>query len=237
MKPLHFMCTKTTSFLNGINEAAYVGNMKTVEELIKRGVQVDLDGRTALHWAVAGAQKDIINMLLNVIDKKYIDMPDNNGYTPFLLACAASQLDIVQILVFDYNANTDATSKSGGQSGLHFAVSKGSRGIAELLLDRSPDLVHSKDSQLQTPLHRASSVGTKDLVELLIQRGAKLSKDIEGNTPLHLACEFSNSEIVLYFIQNGQPMDRTNKQGQTPIDCCPDQFRIWLMRRRQELNF
>ena len=220
------MTQQGTKF-SGIYEAAYAGNVKAVQDLIKLPYGIDSDGRTPLHWAVVGGHRDICLIILNHIDKDKIDIPDDHGFTPFLLACASSFFELAQLLAFEYNANCLAVTKTG-QSGLHYAASKNSKEIAQILVDKAPELVKQSDKQMQNPLHRASSVGNLSLVQFLVANGAISTKDIEGNTPVHLACEFNHGEVVLWMHKNNFSFTVRNKASQMPLECADDKFRQWF---------
>ena len=43
------------------------------------------DGRTALHWASMSGSLDIVRHLLD--HNAEVDIPDNSGWTPLLIAC------------------------------------------------------------------------------------------------------------------------------------------------------
>eukprot|EP00834_Sanchytrium_tribonematis_P001953 NODE_52_length_30984_cov_1.383358.p20 type:complete len:237 gc:universal NODE_52_length_30984_cov_1.383358:26983-26273(-) len=220
----------------GIFEAAFLGHFHKVEKLSDQLELKDLDGRTALHWAVVGMHTKIVQFILSKIDISLADVSDDGGFTPFLLSCATTNLEIVQLLTYNCKVDLGKTSKTG-QSALHFAASKGSIPIAQLLLDNKPDLINAVDKYQQSPLHRCSSVGNRAMVELLCSRGAKQLKDSEGNLPIHLACELSNGEVVVYLAANfGKSIHSRNNNGLSPIDCCNSKFKSWLIPSLHELG-
>jgi len=43
-----------------------------------------------------------------------------------------------------------------------------------------------------------------------------------GMTPLHHACAEGHIEVAVLLLTLGADPDRTDKEGQTPVDCAPD---------------
>lgn len=77
-------------------------------------------GRTLLHWASVGGNKDLVELLLE--HGADPDCSDETGWTPVMCAACAGRLDAVRLLVgrgADANARND-----GGHSALQYAASK-----------------------------------------------------------------------------------------------------------------
>ncbi len=77
--------------------AAYRKDAKTVATLLERGAQPNRPGWTALHYAAAAGNIDIVRMLLE--KSAYIDAESPNRTTPLMMAAGAGQTAVVQLLI------------------------------------------------------------------------------------------------------------------------------------------
>ncbi|KAF8207004.1 prosome, macropain 26S subunit, non-ATPase, 10, isoform CRA_c [Mycena galopus ATCC 62051] len=94
-----------------VQTAAQNNQLHVVRSLISQDPKlinsVDVDERTALHWAASSGSTDIVRFL---VDKEAeIDPVDNSGWTPLLIAVSAGHEEIVQELV---GAGADVNKKN-----------------------------------------------------------------------------------------------------------------------------
>jgi len=90
----------------------------------------------------------------------------------------------------------------------------GVRGV----LDRCPDLLHLRTSQLglagkdSTPLHIAASCGHAAVVRLFVKRGARaLGRDADGDTPFNCAVLEKRWEVARYLASVGAASAQTQR--------------------------
>ena len=88
--------------------AAFKHNKAAVQALIAKGAQVNRKGWTALHFAAAAGDLDIMSMLLE--HHAYIDAGSPSGLTPLMLAAREGMEDAVKLLL---EQGADATLKDG----------------------------------------------------------------------------------------------------------------------------
>lgn len=90
-----------------------------------------------------------------------------------------------------------------GRTPFFWAVNRGHREMAELLLDHG-SRINAKDRSKLTALHIAVSGQHKDIVSLLLDRGAPLEGETEhGDTPLIRAIQTNSREVVQVLLEHG----------------------------------
>lgn len=89
--------------------AAFRQSKAVVQEMIKRGAQVNQKGWTALHYAAAAGSVEITTILLD--HYAYIDAESPSGMTPLMIAAREGQEKVVQLLL---EQGADASLKDGG---------------------------------------------------------------------------------------------------------------------------
>lgn len=77
--------------------AAYRKDAKTVATLLERGAEPNRPGWTALHYAAASGNLDIVRMLLE--KSAYIDAESPNHTTPLMMAAGGGQTAVMQLLI------------------------------------------------------------------------------------------------------------------------------------------
>ena len=88
---------------------------------------------------------------MSEILSREVDIVDEAGWTPLIIASSAGHQDIVEMLVTK-GANINAVT-SEGRSALLYAASKGREKIVEYLLSKGAD-PNKADKLGATPLHR-----------------------------------------------------------------------------------
>jgi ankyrin repeat protein len=107
--------------------AAYKANREAVRALLAKGAQVNRSGWTALHYAAAAGDNEIVQMLM---DKDAdLDAKSPNNTTPIMMAARGDQILTVKLLL---DAGADATLKNdAGMTAIDFAEQNGSKDIVE----------------------------------------------------------------------------------------------------------
>jgi ankyrin repeat protein len=122
---------------NALMIAAYKGNVDAVKALIAKEVQVNQPGWTALHYAAAIGNDDIVRMLLEA--SAYIDAESPNGTTPLMMAADNGRVTTIKLLL---DEGADATLKNGvGMTALDFARQSDKRIVIDdmaALLEKAP---------------------------------------------------------------------------------------------------
>lgn len=104
------------------------------------------------------------------------------------------------------------------RSFLYFAVSRGNRDAAELLLQKGAK-VELKTRHDGTLLHLAAKKGGIEIAGMLLTRQPELlgMKDSDGNTALHAAAEQGYAEMAAFLLEKGADPNLKNFANRTPL--------------------
>ncbi|KAG7330507.1 hypothetical protein KOW79_006729 [Hemibagrus wyckioides] len=161
--------TKFNGGWTTLHLASYFGQKDIVEELLKKGVDVNTqnnDGDTALHVAALCGRQEVVLLLLRY-----------GACATLLNGCAQTPRDITD----DDEVITmlEAAERREGRKNeerLLDAARDGDCGVvAQLLSKNRPPDVNCRDSHGDTALHIAASRGHKECVEVLVKSGASFS--------------------------------------------------------------
>lgn len=156
-----------------LNEAAYIGDRRLVEAMIRIGVDVDYPARGLADIAPVGS-----------------------AWTPIMLAAAEGHEEIVSMLI---QGGADVNAKNElGRTSLMFSANYGFFEIAEMLLENgaSTDDV-ANDETGWTAIIAASFNGHRNLVRLLLEHGADQNiRDTSGKTALMWAEEQGHRRVA-----------------------------------------
>lgn len=205
-------------------DACMNNDLRKVQEAVENSTQAlfqkDADGRIPLHWAVSFNHKEIILYILSYMkEAQFDDYRDESGWTPFHIACAVGDIDVVSEL-YDRLVRPDLNIQTNqGVTALHLAVSKKHVSVCQFLLDHGAS-VRIKDKKLQLPIHRAAAVGSPLLVELLCSKNSPVNAvDINGWTPLFHALAEGNGDIAVTLVSKYDADDQVeDPKGLKAID-------------------
>jgi ankyrin repeat protein len=93
---------------------------------------------------------------------------------------AAADGDIKEIKLYIENGADVYGRDKHGLIPLHYAVDKGQKNIAELLLSHGADINAKSDFYGATALHLATGGGSCDVVKLLLTKGADVNAKMKG---------------------------------------------------------
>ncbi len=173
-----------------------VANTEEIQRLVdsgKLGVHTRFEGgKTMLHLAVAGGNKDTVAFLLS----KGADMnvKDAASLTPLHHAAQGGRLETARLLI---ESNADVNNKdAAGLTPLHHAAKGDHLELARLLIQKGAN-INAQDHNKNTPLVLA--VGDMKMVRLLLEKGA----DLNINNPLKHAIEGGKREVAKLLLEKG----------------------------------
>ncbi|CAB9520521.1 Ankyrin Repeat [Seminavis robusta] len=182
--------------------AAGTGNLRAVQALLREGQhdgipakeviatdRVAKDGATVLHWAACGVSPlgtfgngghvDICRLLLDTAGKDLANQTTNSQSSALEWAAWAGSLDVVKLLIEEYDADPHFCSDNGNVA--HWACAGGSLRVCQYLADTHgvnfclPNMVKG-----WTPLNLASSEYHPDIAEWLVQRFFQTTSEDTG---------------------------------------------------------
>ena len=194
--------------------AASHGQTETVRYLVGLP-EVDVNQRgddfTALHWACQEDFPDVVKVLIDA--GADIEVKDDNGCSPLLLASKDGSLATVRMLV---KAGADVSGTDNErETCLTLAAYFGhTETVRHLLCLPEVDVNQSCNSGF-TSLHLGVIQTHPDVVEVLVNAGADVEAKYDGvgRTPLHCACEVGEREIVKMLLEAGADVCATDNDG------------------------
>ncbi len=107
--------------------ASYKTNREAVRALLAKGAQVNRSGWTALHYAAAVGDNEIVQMLME--KDADLDAKSPNNTTPIMMAARGGHILTVKLLL---DAGADAALKNDvGMTAIDFAQQNGNKDIVE----------------------------------------------------------------------------------------------------------
>lgn len=125
-------------------------------------------------------------------------------------------LDLIRKRQNATDPNAVSVQAYSGFTPLHMAIYRQDLDRVAQTLEQNVDLNPASDTGA-TPMELAVSTGSLALVSLLHQHGAAFVSHNEKRSCLGLAIELQHSEIAQYIIRSGCDINRTYKQGNTPL--------------------
>lgn len=193
-------------------EAAGLGNVALVNDLVKQGIDVNLDAETGWVWksenftrnrrptgwvgtplqhAAKERRPEVVRTLLKAGAEK--NLPDEDGKTPLFFSTGEVASPQVARILLEAGADPDLAI-STGFTPLHNCARWDHAHIARLLLAADAN-INAVDEDGETPLFVAAKEGSKEVARILLDAkpGAKayLGNDL-GQTPVNVA---KNMEI------------------------------------------
>lgn len=183
-----------------ITEAARVGNEKIVYLLLEE-VEVDEEElRTALFWATAHGNANIVSALVKMIPNlKTFKWPEN-----IIFRAAAVGMNELLATMLSSGCDINMTGSYWGKSLLGVAVWRNCVTTTELLLNRKPEPGLITKNGDDDTLGVAATKGNPCIISLLLQGGAGLKTGNEHNFgPVQLAVQWRKHKATEMFIKAG----------------------------------
>ncbi|CAK6956928.1 kinase D-interacting substrate of 220 kDa B [Scomber scombrus] len=196
--------------------AAEQGNLEIVQELIRRGANVnfdDVDCWTALISAAKEGHIEVVRELLE--NNANLEHRDMGGWTALMWAAYKGRTDVAQMLM-EKGANPNIT----GQYSVYPIIWAAGRGHAEIvhLLLQHGAKVNCSDKYGTTPLIWASRKGHYESVIHLLANGADVDQEgANSMTALIVAVKGGYTKVVKELLKRNPNVNMTDKDGNTAL--------------------
>ena len=185
----------SSAAVSPVADAAMKGDKGTVRTLLQQRANVNapqIDGTTALHWAVQSNDLEMADVLIRA--GANVSTPNSASATPLLLASINGNAAMIEKLI-KAGADPNAALTKTGDTALMMTARTGRIDAVRVLLDHAAQ-VNAKESWGDTtPLMWAVSQRHTDVVKLLIESKADVNakskfvpsasgRGFEGTTPV-----------------------------------------------------
>jgi ankyrin repeat protein len=178
-----------------IADAAMHGDKAAVRALLERKADVNaaqIDGSTALHWAIQSNDVDMAELLLGAGAR--VSVANRFGATPMFLATTNGNAAMIELLL-KAGADPNAVISSSGDTPLMMAAHSGKADAVKVLLDHGANVNAKETWGATTALMWAISERHSEAAKLLIDHGADVNakssfvpsasgRGFEGTTPV-----------------------------------------------------
>ncbi|KAL0926685.1 hypothetical protein M5K25_002930 [Dendrobium thyrsiflorum] len=150
-------------------------------------------GDSALHEAARGGHANAVRKLVAAEDDMASTV-NRDGESPLYLAAERGSVEAVRMLL---RCAMVAYGGPRGQTALHAAVCR-SYDIAEMLLEKMPELNLKVDCSQSAPIHYAASLGDVNMMRLLLQADATIAHllDNHGLSAIHIAASKDYANVI-----------------------------------------
>ena len=177
-----------------------------VRTLLDAGADVNapqVDGMTALHWAVYHGDPETAGLLVR--SGAEVNAQNHYGVPPLSMAATNADAQIVTLLL-DAGANANAVLR-GGETVLMTAARTGSLGAVRALLAHGAD-PNAMEARNQTALMWAAAEGHAAVAHALAEVGADIHATLKsGFTPMFFAVREGHIDVVLTLLEAGNDVN------------------------------
>ncbi|KAJ4726467.1 Ankyrin repeat-containing protein [Melia azedarach] len=219
----------------GLNEAAQVGNVDALYELILEDAYL-LDRidqvpfiDTPLHIAASAGN---IQFALEIMRLKpsFARKQNRHGFTPMHLALQNEQTQMV-LRFLDVDRKLVRVQGREGKTSLHYAAEKGNVGLLSEFLVTCPESIKDVTIRKETALHIAVENNKLEVLDILLNwlqyvgmHEILMWTDDKGNTLLHIAISRSHIQMVRLLLASKVERTVRNSAGLTALDVLEDQL-------------
>ncbi|XP_036405167.1 kinase D-interacting substrate of 220 kDa B isoform X2 [Megalops cyprinoides] len=197
--------------------AAEQGSLEIVQELIRRGANVNLDDVdcwTALISASKEGHVEVVKELLE--NSAYIEHRDMGGWTALMWAAYKGRVETASVLL-EKGANPNTTGQQYSVYPIIWAAGRGHAEIVRLLLQHGAK-VNCSDKYGTTPLIWAARKGHYDCVMHLLENGADVDQEgANSMTALIVAVKGGFTDVVKELLKRNPNVNMTDKDGNTAL--------------------
>uniref|UniRef100_A0AAQ5ZBN1 KAP NTPase domain-containing protein n=1 Tax=Amphiprion ocellaris TaxID=80972 RepID=A0AAQ5ZBN1_AMPOC len=196
--------------------AAEQGNLEILQELIRRGANVNLDDVDCWTALISAAKEGHVEVVRELLENNAnLEHRDMGGWTALMWAAYKGRTDVAQLLL-EKGANPNIT----GQYSVYPIIWAAGRGHAEIvhLLLQHGAKVNCSDKYGTTPLIWAARKGHYESVMHLLANGADVDQEgANSMTALIVAVKGGYTEVVKELLKRNPNVNMTDKDGNTAL--------------------
>jgi ankyrin repeat protein len=188
------------------------------EKLDWKTMQLNKFKDTVLHYASRLGKVNLIKLFLE--SKNFdINVCNNNGDTPLLIACDCGHTEVAKLLVkYDANCNCENINFKTPLILASELLSPYDIEMCKILIEEGNALVNYQTNNLNHVLLSASKFGNLDLIKYLVSLNSDVNlKFNDGATALMRACYYNHLGVVEFFVNNNASIEETNNRKETPL--------------------
>uniref|UniRef100_A0A8C0GWC1 Ankyrin repeat and death domain containing 1B n=1 Tax=Chelonoidis abingdonii TaxID=106734 RepID=A0A8C0GWC1_CHEAB len=230
--------------LMAIHLAAWSGNLDIMRTLVKAGADqkaTDQEGMNVLHFAALNNNVDIVDYLLQELQLKDLNKPNEKGKRAFLLAAEKGHVEMIYSLI-SLKLFTSEKDKEGNTA-VHLAAKNGHDEVLEVLLNQWEEI--NELNQVQSGENVTGSWyafqiraegfnGTllyylNAIVNEIVLVFQFICFSLQQNSPLHLAVLNNHLPIVISLLDANHDINALNQKQQTPLHVAADLGNVELV--------
>uniref|UniRef100_A0AAQ5YG38 KAP NTPase domain-containing protein n=1 Tax=Amphiprion ocellaris TaxID=80972 RepID=A0AAQ5YG38_AMPOC len=192
------------------------GNLEILQELIRRGANVNLDDVDCWTALISAAKEGHVEVVRELLENNAnLEHRDMGGWTALMWAAYKGRTDVAQLLL-EKGANPNIT----GQYSVYPIIWAAGRGHAEIvhLLLQHGAKVNCSDKYGTTPLIWAARKGHYESVMHLLANGADVDQEgANSMTALIVAVKGGYTEVVKELLKRNPNVNMTDKDGNTAL--------------------
>ncbi|XP_061560470.1 kinase D-interacting substrate of 220 kDa B isoform X1 [Phycodurus eques] len=197
--------------------AAEQGSLDIVQELIRRGANVNLDDVDCWSALISAAKEGHVEVVKELLENSaYIEHRDVGGWTALMWASYKGRVEVTKVLL-EHGANPNTTGQQYSVYPIIWASGRGHADVVKLLLD-SGAKVNCSDKYGTTSLIWASRKGHFECVMHLLENGADVDQDgANSMTALIVAVKGGFTDVVKELLKRNPNVNMTDKDGNTAL--------------------
>ncbi|XP_074548089.1 kinase D-interacting substrate of 220 kDa B isoform X2 [Halichoeres trimaculatus] len=196
--------------------ASEQGSLEILQELIRRGANVNLDDVDCWTALISAAKEGHIEVVRELLENNAnLEHRDMGGWTALMWAAYKNRVEVARLLL-EKGANPNIT----GQYSVYPIIWAAGRGHAEIvhLLLQHGAKVNCSDKHGTTPLIWAARKGHYDSVMHLLANGADVDQEgTNSMTALIVAVKGGYTEVVKELLKRNPNVNMTDKDGNTAL--------------------
>ncbi|XP_023855356.1 kinase D-interacting substrate of 220 kDa B isoform X4 [Salvelinus sp. IW2-2015] len=197
--------------------ASEQGSIEIVQELIRRGANVNLDDVDCWSALICAAKEGHVDVVKELLDSSaYMEHRDMGGWTALMWTAYKGRVEVTKVLL-DNGANPNTTGQQYSVYPIIWAAGRGHAKIVQVLLENGAK-VNCSDKYGTTPLIWAARKGHFDCVMHLLENGADVDQEgANSMTALIVAVKGGFTEVVKELLKRNPNVNMTEKDGNTAL--------------------